>query len=344
MDESVKFKNSSIQQSIDRSRDELSARNLAGSPTGQRRVVDNSKAVPVSIYRRLTPFTKIISGPQDGNLNQGQSFKASSETQIPHSMRNQVSNNTTNTFNTEQDNNTQRQKQSPGPAQTERTPVLSNMMYFKNQERPQSLTPQNPRPNHQPQKSKQDKPVNVKKDPVDMRNMEAFWEQILQDDQEGRGRKHNNQFEDHEYNDDYHTSQYRLDFNERNKLWMDKKNKKIDNQRKQKQQQELQNCTFKPQLHSQDRGNRNYQQMLYNNFLHRMEQQSSHVPVESYGNSPSRIFKKNGFSPVQTMGDLDLFGFISSDSSPNEFGKNSRYNEDNELQKKLYNYILDAKR
>lgn len=353
--ETVKFKNSSIQQSIDKSRDDqlqLSVGQMTGSPTGQRRVVDNSKAMPISIYRRLTPFNKMTSAPQEGP---GQ-LQTSSETQIPYSMRNQVSN-TNNTSNTEQD--TQRNKLSPGPPQTERAPVLSNMMYFGNTGRPQSLTPQNPKEHRhhhqqqqQQQKERHEKPQNnhnnqnnQRRDQVDIRGMEAFWEQILQDDQDGRGRKNNSQmFEDHEYNDDYHTSKYRLDFDERNKLWMDKKNKKIESQRKQKQQKELQNCTFKPQLYSQqDKSNKNHQQMLYNNFLHRMEIQSSHVPVESYGNSPSRIFK-HGFSPMHTMGDLDLFGIISSDSSPKEFGKNGRYMEDNELQKRLYNYILDAKR
>jgi len=165
------------------------------------------------------------------------------------------------------------------------------------------------------------------RDPVDMRSMEAFWDKILQDDVEGRGRKANF-FVDHiNYDEPHDVYQNRFDINERNKIWMDKKNMKLDNQRRQKEKKELNECTFKPHFYTHDKQMSKNNQQLYQNFLQRMAQQSK--------------------SPYVSMPvDLDVLNLLPSnptDESPLEFSRNPKYAEDHEIQKRLYSYILNTK-
>jgi len=286
------------------------------SPVNDKRGQSQNKANPISIYKRLTPFS--------GNKQDGKNF-ALSQPELDQRKGSFASNGQHNA-----------RVQSPeqmkkGNNKIESTPVLPNMMFFKSAERPISSTPTTM------SAKEKDLPHRLVESyhPYDMKSMEAFWERILQDDLENRGRRMNGFNENRNYNDeDYHSSQ-KFDFNERNMIWLSKKNKKIDDQRKLKEEKELNGCTFKPQLYSQDKLNQKNSQQLYQNFLHRMALSSSNSP--SILSDPNLNNRKNFNS-----GDFDVLNMINSgySESPKTLGN---YPEENELQKKLYNYILNSK-
>jgi len=280
-----------------------------------KRGLSQSKGSPISIYKKLTSFNPTPSNNNEQklvkselNLEQKQASQASQEP--ASSQRYQSPDQPKRGFN----NNAGR----------ESVPVLPNMLFFKSAERPVSVASSNNiniRDYNSTTKEKTNKLFESTHQPFDMRSMEAFWEQILQDDVQTRGRKpddgrlYHSQFTN---NEDY---QSRFDITERNKLWLDKKNKKIDDQRRQKEQEELKACTFKPHLYAQEKNSQKQNnQQLYQNFLHRVAQSS---------NNNQKNPRSSG-----------------SNDSPSNLGvprsvKNSQ--EDVDLQRKLYDYILEAK-
>ena len=308
----------------------------------QKRGLSQSKGSPISIYRKLTSFNPTPSNKQmgqnnavgsEGNLDQNRKQASSTTSQEPSSHRYQSPDPPRKGFGN-------------GQGQSESVPVLPNMLFFKSAERPVSVASNtvNPRDYSSTSKERTNKLFESSYQPFDLRSMEAFWEKILHDDLESRGRRtEDRNHQNLQLNEDYQRSQYQFDFNERNKLWLDKKNKKLDDQRKVKQQEELKACTFKPHLSAQEKySQKNNNQQLYQNFLQRVAQ-SSNTTYDPYTNKVARNVQS-----AQKTNDLDpLHVFrLGSNESPKNFGvprsvKHSQ--EDIELQQKLYDYILEAK-
>jgi len=329
-------RNFSMYESIDSRTSPRTQLSIAQNKRG----LSQSRGSPISIYRKLTSFNPTPSNKQlaqnhavgsEGNLEQNNK-QVSSTSQEPSSHR----------------------YQSPDPAkrgfgngqnQSESVPVLPNMLFFKSAERPVSVASNtvNPRDYSSTSKERSNRMFESTHQPFDMRSMEAFWEKILQDDVESRGRKDNHSLQ---YNEDYECSQYKFDFNERNKLWLDQKNKKLSDQRKRKEQEELKACTFKPHLSTQEKySQKSNNQQLYQNFLQRVAQ-SSNATYDPYTNKVSGLTRS--VQSTQKIGELDPLHVLRSGSneSPKNFGvprsvKHSQ--EDIEIQQKLYDYILEAK-
>jgi len=283
-----------------------------------KRGLSQSKGSPISIYKKLTSFNatpankQLVQNNTEPKLAKSEIIldqkQASSASQEPSSHRYQ---------------SPEQPRRGLTNTGRESVPVLPNMLFFKSAERPVSVASSNNiniRDYNSTTKEKTNKLFESTYQPFDMRSMEAFWEQILQDDVQSRGRKPDDRHLYHSQytnNEDY---QSKFDITERNKLWLDKKNKKIDDQRRLKEQEELKACTFKPHLYAQEKNSQKQNnQQLYQNFLHRVVQSSNN--------------QKNPRSS-------------GSNDSPSNLGvprsvKHSQ--EDIDLQKKLYDYILEAK-
>ena len=296
------------------------------SPRSQTSPINNkrggqNKAGPISIYKRLTPFLNKPEDKQNLGLSQPEldQRKGSFASNNQHNAR---------ALSPEQPKRMS--------SKNESAPVLPNMLFFKSAERPVSSTPTNIVPKEKDFQNR----LFESHHPSDMRSMEAFWERILQDDLENRGRRTNGYRDNRDYNEEDYQSPQKFDFNERNMIWLNKKNKKLNDQRKLKEEKEMDGCTFKPQLYSQDKLNQRNSHQLYQNFLQRM--------VLSSNNSPNMMTdlnnRKNFNSGAQTIGDFEVLNMMNSgySESPKTLGT-SKYSEDNELQKKLYNYILNSK-
>lgn len=313
-----------IQQSLNKSSEEIFS--LQTSPVNHRKAAERPRTGGMSsIYKRLTPAPK-------NNTATARSFQqGTSHSRQQKSFTNLGESNSQLQFlNQEQPEKVEKVekvKRSGGMSPSESTPVLPNMIFFKNSgDRQGALTPT--QVNRKIQHRKNPSKGYEKKDTFDIKSMEMFWEKILQDDSEGRGKKY-----------DDHDGQAKFSVADRNKMWVEKKNKKLEDQRKQKEEKELENCTFKPQLQYQDQPNKNMQ--MYFNFLERIAQTKT-TPSTSTTASPlyppqSYQALKNSGLTIQTGSNQEMGSH--SDSHENE--GNARYTVDANVQKKIYNYILN---
>ena len=310
----------------------------------ENRRTEVAKATPMNIYKKLTPNTNTSNSQQiNGRINRAQpQGQVPDQSKKDDQIKSQVQNGIQNS-NYDQ-SLALRKKVLSCTAQTESTPVLQTMLQLKQADRPASLMANYSATDREAAIKEMiaNRPNDFLKEATDLRHMEAFWDQILQDDFENRGRKEYKEAnKSHSQRELSGNSLYgsRIDFNERSKQWMDRKNQKIVSQRKQKEEQEVEGCTFKPLLYSQAKSPKS-NELLYQNFLQRMSgknNNSINATSDSYINYP----KKNIYSAGPTITDLK--------SSHNEsLGNHSAIrngqapSENSELQKKLYHYILDA--
>ena len=324
-----------IQDSLNKTSEEIFS-SLQPSPVNKRKVAERPRTGTggISIYKRLTPAPK--------NTAVARSFQQSTSHNKQQKSINNLgeSNNQPQLLNQEQN---EKVKRSGGMSPSESTPVLPNMIFFKNSgDRQGASTPT--QVNRKIQQRKNPSKGFEKKETFDIKSMELFWEKILQDDSEGRGKRGveigGRRYEALVDNDGHQALQAKVNVADRGKMWVEKKNRKLEDQRKQKEEKELENCTFKPHLQYQDQPNKNMQ--LYFNFLERIAQaktpSSSSVASPLY-HAQSHQALRNGLT-IQTGSNLDMGnGSTPSDSHENE--SIPRYTVDPNLQKKIYNYILN---
>jgi len=183
------------------------------------------------------------------------------------------------------------------------------------------------------------KPNEKSDEPINLQTMEAYWDQILQDDYDNQNSK-------------YSRDQGRqgVDINERNKAWIEAKNKKLDETKKRMEDQELKECTFKPFFYSKLKEEFQKQhEVMYQNFLDRMSYKVSpqgKSPKNSQNNLNGQLNYTAVTSPMRGSQGFEG-GFKGNsymqDSSKNFYSpKNPRYLNDVGMQSKLINYILDT--
>jgi hypothetical protein len=174
---------------------------------------------------------------------------------------------------------------------------------------------------------------------VAMQSMEAYWDQILQDDIEQQNSK-------------YSRDQGRqgIDINERNKIWAETKNKKLDEKKKVIKDQELKECTFKPFFYTKLKEEFQKQhEVMYQNFLDRVSHKVSpqgKSPTSSQNNLDRQINFTTATSPLRSSQGFEG-GFKANSNMQNSsknFGspQNPRYLNDVGMQSRLINYILDT--
>jgi len=213
--------------------------------------------------------------------------------------------------------------------------VLPNMMFFKEPERsvsrghtdtqrmassrPQSRPTGTQTPNLQP---RYDVPVNLQ-------NMEAFWDELLRVDYEQQGKQPQQDF-------------FNLDISERNKLWVEMKNRKIDMQKKQQESKELSECTFKPFFYSKAKEEfQKQQEVMYQNFMNRM---AARLNVTGYKSPSSPTIDPSMGKQFANPQNGGFFGSPMGHNSPQTSPQNTRYMSDPQIQDKLINYILNNER
>lgn len=198
--------------------------------------------------------------------------------------------------------------------------ILSNMLFFKQQNaetkrdtvnKQTEMTRADSRDSHAPKGKKLDNNT------LNIKNYEAFWEQLLRDDQR----------------ESTPTSELNLNnIGDRQKLWMEMKNKKVDEQKKYLKNKEMSECTFQPVLFSKlsQEFQKNHES-LYQKFLDRMTS-GSHVTKSA---PQTKDDYKLNFQPQSPK-------MFSPTNVKNLTTKNSDYSAD--MQSRLYNYILDSEK
>ena len=153
--------------------------------------------------------------------------------------------------------------------------------------------------------------------PLDIKNYEAFWEAILDDD-----------------NIDKNTSKIsqQKSMGDRNKTWLEKKNDKINQQKRLKKNKEMAECSFKPVFMTKtSQGQAKNSEKMYSKFLNRISETQNPVNID--------------INYINTISSRSSAGIFEGRESLKINGATNRTKEEElKIKKKIYNYILDSER
>ena len=159
---------------------------------------------------------------------------------------------------------------------------------------------------------------NITNENLDIKSYEAFWDAILDDDNTNKSISKISQ---------------QKSISERNNTWLDKKNDKINQQKQIRQNKIMAECSFKPFLMT-----KNLQDQMKNtDKMHsKYENHTKEQSVNDHMNYVNLISERNYAGNFERRHSMKAF--------KGNGGINRSKEEEFEIQKKLYSYILDTER